>query len=84
MYLFLSGESSVDRAAVALTTIGPAILNGGVTTLLALAFLTYSQSYTFHVFFKVFSLSVAFGLFHGLVFLPVLLMLLGGGNLDKA
>ena len=32
---------------------GPAILNGGITTFLALFFLAFSQSYAFIVFFKV-------------------------------
>ena len=32
---------------------GPAILNGGITTVLALFFLAFSQSYAFIVFFKV-------------------------------
>ena len=36
---------------------GPAILNGGITTFLALFFLAFSQSYAFIVFFKVFFLT---------------------------
>merc|ERR1719188_2336777 len=59
---------------------GPAILNGGITTFLALFFLAFSQSYAFIVFFKVFFLTVIFGLFHGLVFLPVVLIVLGSNN----
>ena len=39
---------------------GPAILNGGITTFLALFFLAFSQSYAFIVFFKV-SSSFLFG-----------------------
>merc|ERR1711860_235558 len=53
------------------------ILNGGITTFLALVLLGFSQSHVFITFFKVFLLTVLFGLFHGIVFLPVLLSLLG-------
>ncbi len=68
--------SSSDKAAAALASMGPAILNGGVTTFLALVLLGFSESHVFAVFFKVFFLTVVFGLFHGLVFLPVVLSLL--------
>ena len=53
----------------------------------ALVFLAFSTAYGYVVQFKIFSLSVGFGLFHGLFFLPVLLALLGGdkdtNNLNK-
>jgi hypothetical protein len=58
---------------------GPAIVNGGVTTFLALVLLGFSKSHAFVIFFKVFLLTVVFGLFHGLVFLPVMLILVGPG-----
>ena len=41
-------------------------------------FLAFSTAYGYVVQFKIFSLSVGFGLFHGLVFLPVILNVLGG------
>ena len=81
---------------------GPAVLNGGVTTLIALVLLGFSTSHVFVTFFRsvsswclvqsthetinlhfcllycrVFVLTVVFGLFHGLVLLPVLLAHLG-------
>jgi predicted RND superfamily exporter protein len=65
------------RAVQAVATIGPAVFNGGVTTLLALVLLGASTSHVFVTFFKVFVLTVVFGLFHGLVLLPVLLSLIG-------
>ena len=52
---------------------GPAVFNGGFSTFLAFALLMMSQSYVFKSFFKIFFLVVLFGLFHGLVFLPVVL-----------
>lgn len=45
--------SSQERAFAALTEMGPAILNGGITTSLALVFLSVSESYPCIVFFKV-------------------------------
>ena len=52
-YIFLkTGESSGDRAAAALVSIGPAIFNGGTTTVLALVFLAFSSAYPFVVMFR--------------------------------
>ena len=45
--------TSYHRAAEALSSMGPAILNGGITTLIAIIFLGFSDSYAFIVFFKV-------------------------------
>ena len=61
---------------------GPAVINGGITTFLALLLLGFSKSHVFITFFKVFLLTVAFGLFHGVIFFPVLLSLCGPDN-DK-
>ena len=52
-------------------------MNGGITTTLAFILLANSKSHVFTSFFKIFFLVVTFGLFHGLVVLPVLLSLLG-------
>ena len=57
-YLFTQGTKS-ERASNALTTMGPAILNGGVTTVLALSLLGFSKSYAYIVFFKVIKSSAA-------------------------
>ena len=73
----LAQGSKSERAVSAVEAIGPAVLNGGVTTFLALVLLAGSTSHTFLTFFKVFVLTVVFGLFHGLVLLPVLLSLVG-------
>ena len=52
-----STGTSYHRAAEALSNMGPAILNGGFTTLIAIIFLGFSDSYAFIVFFKVFAFS---------------------------
>ena len=75
-----SEESVVSknkRVQSALTNIGPAVLNGGISTFLAFVLLAGSKSHVFGTFFKIFFLVVTFGLFQGLVVLPVLLSILG-------
>ena len=79
----------MERAQEAMATIGLAVLNGGITTFLALVLLGASSSHVFISFFKVslpcqcanlsqvFVLTVVFGLFHGLVLFPALLAMLG-------
>jgi len=69
-------EKNRARAQQTLTKIGPAVLYGGLSTMLATVLLAFSDYYLFTAFFKVFLLVVTFGLFHGLVFLPVLLCVL--------
>ena len=51
-----------------------------MTTFLALIVLADSTSHAFLTFFKVFFLTVVIGMFHGVVFLPVLLSCIGGQN----
>lgn len=64
--------------------IGPAILNGGFSTFIALALLGTSESYVFFSFFKVFVLIIIFGLYHGLIFLPVILSIVGPDSYSTA
>jgi len=73
-----------ERANSAVRLIGLAVLNGGVTTFLALFFCSFSSAHVFITFFKVFCLTVTFGLFHGLVLLPVLLSILGPASSSSA
>lgn len=75
---FLVEQGSRDeRAKGALAHIGRSVFNGGLTTFLAVVPLAASESYVFKVFFTCFSLTIGLGLFHGLIFLPVLLSLVG-------
>merc|ERR1719461_799825 len=75
-FLIADGDRKA-KTEEALLTIGSAVFNGGLTTFLALVLLGFSTSHVFISFFKVFVLTVSFGLFHGLVLLPVLLFILG-------
>jgi uncharacterized membrane protein YdfJ with MMPL/SSD domain len=79
MHRFLTEVATAreERVIATLTNIGPAVLNGGFSTFLAFILLATSQSHVFSSFFKIFFLVVTFGLYHGLVFLPVVLSLIG-------
>ena len=75
---FLSETGPTDqRVVTTMRNIGPAVFNGGFSTFLAFILLAGSQSHVFISFFKIFFLVVSFGLFHGLIFLPVFLSLIG-------
>jgi len=77
---FLVETGSKDQRIVAtMQNIGPAVFNGGFSTFLAFILLAGSKSHVFTSFFKIFFLVVTFGLFHGLIFLPVILSLVGPG-----
>ena len=71
------GTSRDKRVVAALSNIGPAVLNGGISTFLAFILLAGSRSHVFLSFFKIFFLVVMFGLYQGLVVLPVVLSLFG-------
>ena len=73
----LPAGDRLERTITALVSIGPAVLNGGLTTFLALALCSMSTGHVFLTFFKVFTLTVVFGLYHGLVVFPVVLATLG-------
>ena len=62
-----------NRMKKSLIAIAPAVLHGGTSTLLAVVLLAFSDVYVFVSFFKIFVLVVVFGLYNGLVLLPVLL-----------
>jgi len=75
---FIGHEGSGDERAVkTLRDIGPAVLNGGFSTFLAFILTAFSTSHVFTTFFKIFFLVALFGMFHALVFLPVILSIFG-------
>ncbi len=53
------------------------MLNGALSTFLAVAVLLFSTSYVFKTLATQFALTVGLGVIHGLVLLPVLLSLFG-------
>jgi len=73
----VSTGSKQQRMRKCLRAMGTAVFNGGFSTFLAFLPLFMSKSFVFSTFFKVFLLVAAFGLFHGLIFLPVTLSWFG-------
>ena len=63
---------------------GAAVFNGAFSTWLAVVTLGSSKSYVFITFFKQLFLCTSFGLFHGIVVLPVLLSLVNPRPFEKS
>ncbi|VVD03098.1 patched domain-containing protein 3-like [Leptidea sinapis] len=83
-FLTFTQGSRNERAFKTVTSIGTAVLLGGGSTLLSLSLLSMSKAYTFQSFFKIFLLVILFGLFSGLLFLPVVLSLIGPAGHKKS
>lgn len=66
-----------ERATAALRKIGGSVANGAFSTFIAVAIMAASQSYVFRIFNRVLTLVVIFGVWFGLVALPVILSLIG-------
>ena len=71
------GNDKDARATESLADIGSSVLNGALSTLLAVAILFLSKSYVFRTLATQFALTVVLGVAHGLILLPVLLSLFG-------
>jgi len=72
-----------ERAAKALRELGPSVIYGMTSTFLAVLAMAASFSYVFQTFFKMFSIIVALGGFHGLIVLPVVMSLVGPDGYDR-
>jgi hypothetical protein len=73
----LKAGTREERVVATLRDVGAAVLNGGISTFLAVVLLAGSNSYVFRVLFKQFFLTVVLGLGHGMILLPVLLVYFG-------
>ena len=71
------GANKDKRVTESLADIGASVLNGAASTFLAVVVLLFSSSYVFATLSRQFALTVALGISHGLLLLPVLLSLLG-------
>ena len=76
-FMVKGGNSKDDRVIEALADIGASVMNGALSTFLAVAVLLFSTSYVFRVLSTQFALTVGLGVLHGIVLLPVLLSFLG-------
>ncbi|XP_020280912.1 Niemann-Pick type protein homolog 1B-like isoform X2 [Pseudomyrmex gracilis] len=75
------GDARTARVLIAVRHIGAAVAYGAGSTFLAVSMLSFSRSYVFVAFFRIFSLVILFGLWHGLVLLPVMLSTIGPRSL---
>jgi predicted RND superfamily exporter protein len=66
-----------ERVIASLGDVGAAVMNGGMSTFLAVMLLALSKSYVFRVLFQTFFLTVVLGLAHGMLVLPAILSLVG-------
>lgn len=76
-FLTINEGNRTERALKTTLHIGAAVLYGGGSTILALSVLANSEAYTYRSFFRIFFLVITFGLFHGVVLLPVILSVVG-------
>merc|ERR1719223_777857 len=83
-FMIKGGNDKNNRALEALADIGAAVLNGALTTFLAVVVLLFSSSYVFVTLSIQFALTVCLGATHGLVLLPVLLSILGPKPFESA
>lgn len=82
-FLTISDGTRNERALNTVLHIGAAVVYGGFSTVLALVVLASSQAYTYRMFFKIFLLVITYGLFHGIVLLPVILSIIGPKPYDR-
>ncbi|GMH91249.1 hypothetical protein TrVE_jg6783 [Triparma verrucosa] len=71
------GLKAKEAVQVSVREMGVSVLNGGISTLLAVVILSASKSEGFVVLFKMFLGMVTFGLLHGIVLLPAMLLVSG-------
>ncbi|KAJ3640245.1 hypothetical protein Zmor_003554 [Zophobas morio] len=76
-FLTIKEGSRKHRSLKTVGSIGSAVVYGGFSTLIGVFMLSQSEAYIFQSFFKIFLLVILFGLFHGVVLLPVILSLIG-------
>ncbi|XP_072010960.1 patched domain-containing protein 3-like isoform X1 [Engystomops pustulosus] len=84
-YAFVSNHKSKanEKLIEALHSLGYPIVQGAVSTILGVIVLSAAESYIFRTFFKIIFLVIAFGMVHGLVFLPVFLTFFGSCMKDN-
>ena len=76
-FLSTAEGSRVTRATKVLTSVGSPIAAGALTTGFSIVFLGFASYYPFGVFFKMLTILVLLGIWHGIVLLPVILTFAG-------
>lgn len=83
-FLTLEQGSRNERALNTVLTIGTAVIYGGFSTFLALSILAFAKTYSYRAFFQVNALIIFFGLFHGVVLLPIILSIMAPNDKPQA
>ena len=84
-FLDTSGINKNERVKKVMNTMGKSVLLGGLSTLLGVLPLAFSQSEVFRTFFFTYlGIVVVFGATHGLILTPVLLSIIGPPHVSPA
>ncbi|XP_076441426.1 patched domain-containing protein 3-like [Babylonia areolata] len=76
-YMLSGAPSREERARYALVHASGPILNSGLSSLIGIVILVFSDSYIFQSFFKIMTLVIGFGVLHAVFLIPVLLSWIG-------
>ncbi|KAL8580373.1 hypothetical protein ACOMHN_037472 [Nucella lapillus] len=79
-YMLSDARSRKERAQYALVHASGPILNSGLSSLIGIVILVFSDSYIFQSFFKIMILVIGFGILHAVFLIPVLLSWIGPTN----
>ncbi|XP_043281988.1 NPC intracellular cholesterol transporter 1-like [Venturia canescens] len=81
---FNGEDNRFTRTLTAVRHIGAAVTYGAGSTLLSQSMMAFSEAYVFRSFFKIFFMVITFGLWHGLILLPVVLSTIGPRSLHSS
>ena len=70
-------EQRSYKAREAVSRMGPSVLHGGISTLLAVSMLGFSEAITFRIFFNCWMTFLSIGIINGIFLLPALLSMCG-------
>lgn len=82
-FLTLDQGTRNERALNTVLSIGTAVIYGGVSTFVALSMLSFAKTYSYRAFFQVNGLIILFGLYNGVVLLPVILSICAPNDKQK-
>ncbi|CAG0891114.1 unnamed protein product [Cyprideis torosa] len=82
-FMVSPGYTKNEKCQDAVGKLGAAVFNGGFSTFLSFIVSPLTDNYIFTAAFQVITLVVFYGLFHGLLFLPVMLSFFGPPPLSK-